>query len=203
MRNIKLLALVGLCLALAAFAQQPPSKNTEAQSSTKSEQSFASGGKVEMHLGGGDYEIVGTSANTIRVTSTGRNADLVKVSLGIENASARISVEPKHSDDLHIRIELPKRTDVIVRLSAGDLQMKGIVGNKDVETHAGDVQVDVGDPTSYGQIDASVHTGDLNAQAFGVTKDGLFRSFKWVGNGQYRLHAHVGAGDLRLYSAAQ
>ena len=65
------------------------------------------------------------------------------------------------------------------------------------------VQVDVGDPESYGQIDASVHTGDLNAQAFGVVKDGLFRSFNQKRKGQYRLHAHVGAGDLRLYSTAQ
>jgi hypothetical protein len=203
MRDLRLLPAVALCLSLAALAQQSPNKNADQPSTTKSEQSFASGGRVEMHLSGGDYEILGTDANTIRVSSTGRNAEQVKVSISIENATARISVDPKHSNDVHVRIEVPKRTDVVVRLSAGDLQMKGIVGSKDVETHAGDVQVDVGDPTSYGQIDASVHTGDLNAEAFGVTKDGFFRSFKRSGNGQYRLHAHVGAGDLRLYSSAQ
>ena len=203
MRDIKLLPTVLLCLSLAAFAQQARTKITEHQSTTKSEQSFASGGKVEMHLGGGDYEIVGTDANTIRVTAAGRNADQVKVSLGIENASARISVQPNHSDNLHIRIELPKRTDLIVRLTAGDLRLKGIVGNKDIECHAGDLNVDVGDPASYGQIDLSVHTGDLNAPAFGVAKDGLFRSYKKNQTGQDRLHVHLGAGDMNLTSGAQ
>ena len=33
---------------------------------------------------------------------------------------------------------------------------------------------------------------------FGETKDGLFRSFEKTGTGHYRLHAHVGAGDLNL-----
>jgi hypothetical protein len=204
MRDFKqLLPTVLLCLSLVSFAQQPATKSPEQPSSKNTEQSFASGGKVEMHLSGGDYEIVGIDANSIRVSSTGRNADQVKVSLGIENTSARISVQPKHSDNLHIRIEVPKRTDLIVRLSAGDLRLKGIVGNKDIECHAGDLNVDVGDPDSYNQIDSSVNTGDLNASAFGVQKDGLFRSFNQTRRGQYRLHVHLGAGDLNLTSGAQ
>jgi hypothetical protein len=41
--------------------------------------------------------------------------------------------------------------------------------------------------------------GDLTASAFGVNKDGLFRSFEQNNpSGKYRLHAHVGAGDLTL-----
>jgi hypothetical protein len=31
-----------------------------------------------------------------------------------------------------------------------------------------------------------------------VEKGGLFRSFEERGNGKYRLHAHVGAGELTL-----
>ena len=41
--------------------------------------------------------------------------------------------------------------------------------------------------------------GDLTASAFGVSKDGLFRSFEKDNlSGKYRLHAYVGAGDLTL-----
>jgi len=193
-----------LSLSLAGFAQQSSSKNAEARQSGKNtEQNFASGGKVEMHLNAGDYEIVGTDASKIRVTYTADQGNQVNVSTETHNTSAKLTVEAQSSNNLHVRIELPKRTDVIIRLSAGDLRVKGLVGNKDVETHAGDVQIDVGDPESYGQIDASVHTGDLNAEAFGVVKGGLFRSFNQKRKGQYRLHAHVGAGDLRLYSSAQ
>lgn len=202
MRYMRFLPIALLCLSLAGFAQQPTRKNVD-QQGKNTEQSFPSGGKLEMQLSAGDYEIVGADAARIRVTSTGAEADQVKVSVEIQNASGRISVKTNHSNNIHVRIELPKRTSVIVRLSAGDLNMKGLIGDKDVEMHAGDVQVDVGDPDSYGQIDASVHTGDLNAQAFGVVKDGLFRSFNQKRNGQYRLHAHVGAGDLRLYSNTQ
>jgi hypothetical protein len=44
-----------------------------------------------------------------------------------------------------------------------------------------------------------VTAGDVKAPAFGVNKGGLFRSFrKEYPGGKYRLHAHVGAGDLVL-----
>jgi hypothetical protein len=41
-------------------------------------------------------------------------------------------------------------------------------------------------------------TGELSAQPFNVDKGGLFRSFKMQGAGVYKVHAHVGAGDLTL-----
>ena len=47
-------------------------------------------------------------------------------------------------------------------------------------------------------MDASVLSGDLSGRPFGEEHGGLFRSFEKVGNGKYRLHAHVGAGDLTL-----
>jgi hypothetical protein len=45
---------------------------------------------------------------------------------------------------------------------------------------------------------ASVNSGELNARTFDVEKGGLFRSFERSGPGKYRLHAHVGAGELDL-----
>jgi len=47
-------------------------------------------------------------------------------------------------------------------------------------------------------VDASVNSGELNAAAFNVEKGGLFRSFSQSGPGKYRMHAHVGAGELDL-----
>src|SRR5436305_13159919 len=105
MRDMRLVPIILFSLSFAGFAQQPSDKNTEPQpSGANTEQSFASAGKVEMHLRGGDYEIVGTDASTIRVTSTGPNADQVKVSVAIQNSSARISGIPNHSDNLHVHI---------------------------------------------------------------------------------------------------
>jgi hypothetical protein len=47
-------------------------------------------------------------------------------------------------------------------------------------------------------VEASVTSGGLKAPPFGENHGGLFRSFEKSGNGKYRLHAHVGAGDLTL-----
>jgi len=81
----------------------------------------------------------------------------------------------------------------VVRSPAGDLSLSGVVGDKDVEIHAGDLTISVGDPASYKHADASVRR-DSNAGAFGIVKDGLFRSFnKDNSAGKYRLHAHVAA----------
>jgi len=83
-------------------------------------------------------------------------------------------------------------------MPAGDLEVDGLTGDKDVEIHAGDMILGVGKADDYGHVDASVNAGDLDAQPFGVSKGGLFRSFDKHGGGKYRLHAHVGAGDLVL-----
>jgi hypothetical protein len=59
-----------------------------------------------------------------------------------------------------------------------------------------------GKPTAdYRSVDASVYAGDLDAPAFGACTGGLFRSLHWSGTGAYKLHAHVGAGDLELHAA--
>ena len=95
-------------------------------------------------------------------------------------------------------IEVPATTNLFVRLTAGDLNVEGIEGDKDIASHAGDVNVDVGDPTSYGPVDASVNIGDLTASAFNVSKDGFHNGLHLSGGGRYRLRAHVGVGDLVL-----
>jgi hypothetical protein len=67
-----------------------------------------------------------------------------------------------------------------------------------VQLHAGELIVGVGNPGDYFHVEASVSTGGLEAEPFGESHGGLFRSFHKEGNGKYKLHAHVGAGDLTL-----
>jgi hypothetical protein len=69
--------------------------------------------------------------------------------------------------------------------------------NKDVELSAGDLNIAVGNAADYSHVDASVMSGDLEAAPF-KSHGGLFRSFEKSGSGRYRLHTHVGAGDLTL-----
>lgn len=67
-----------------------------------------------------------------------------------------------------------------------------------MELHFGQLTMDIGDPSDYAQVEASVNSGDLEVPRFDISKGGLFRSFERRGPGKYRVYAHVGAGQLEL-----
>ncbi|HLX73599.1 MAG TPA: hypothetical protein VKR26_02625 [Terriglobales bacterium] len=165
------------------------------------EQKFLPGGNIQMHLAPGDYSISGTLAERVRVTyrPAGTTSGPVRVELQAAGSNASLTVRHTSHQNFHADIEVPVRSDLLIRLGAGDLNVQGVAGSKDVEVHAGDVNIDVRRPEDYQQVEASVSVGDLTAPAFNVSKDGFARSFKRHGPGAYRLHVHVGAGDLRLY----
>jgi hypothetical protein len=162
---------------------------------------FNSGGKLRMYLRSGDFRIVGGVDNRITVRITGRNAyraSDMRVQLEGSNNSADLTVSGGPKNDLEVTIEVPKKTGLYVRMSAGNLELHHVTGDKDAELHAGELIIDVGDASDYSSVDASVYSGGLEASPFGESHGGLFRSFHKEGNGRYHLHAHVGAGDLTL-----
>ena len=162
---------------------------------------FHSGGKLRMYLRSGDFKVVGGLDNKITVRITGRNADRasdVRVQLEGSNDSADLTVSGGPKNDLEVIIEVPKKTGLFVRMTAGNLELKHVVGDKDAELHAGELIIDVGEANDYSRVDASVYSGGLEASPFNESHGGLFRSFHKEGNGKYHLHAHVRAGDLTL-----
>jgi hypothetical protein len=115
----------------------------------------------------------------------------------LENA-ADLDISGGPKNDIQITVEVPRVTGLFVRMPAGQMEISDITGDKDVELHAGELIVGVGNPADYSHVDASVTTGGIEAPPFGEDHGGLFRSFHKSGNGKYKLHAHVGAGDLNL-----
>ena len=167
------------------------------------ERPFAANGSVKMDLVAGDYLITGHSENRVRVDWSARDADAlsrVLVRAEIRDREVKITTDGPGNKGLKFTVEIPSRSDLHVRLSAGDLKLEDVRGNKDVELRAGDLRIDVGRAEDYGKVDASLWAGDIKASAFQIFKGGLFRSFDWTGKGSYRLHAHLMAGDLYLYS---
>jgi hypothetical protein len=167
------------------------------------ERPFPASGRVRMDLVAGDYQIVGDAAEGIRLDWTVRDVESlakVKARVDIKDREASITTDGPSNRNLSFTIRVPRQSDLFVRLSAGDLRVEGIRGNKDVQLNAGDARIDVGRAEDYGAVDASVWVGDLKAEAFNVFKDGLFRSFEWHGKGPYKLHARLMAGDLQLYA---
>jgi hypothetical protein len=160
------------------------------------EKDFVSGGKIEITLESGDYNIRASSDTRIHVRWN--EASGARIKLTTNGKSADLRVENTPHNNFHATIEVPALTDVRVRLTAGNLEMAPIKGDKDIEANAGNLNIAVGSSSDWDEVDASVTAGDLHAPAFQTASGGLFRSFKWKGPGKYRLHVHLTAGDINL-----
>ena len=161
---------------------------------------FPSGARLHLHLRSGDFHIVGRDDKKISV-HLDRNAYKAKelrVRFERSDTASDLTVSGGPRNDLEVTIEIPRNTNLFVRMPAGNLELQGITGDKDAELHAGELVIDVGKAADYSRVDASVTSGGLEAAPFGESHGGLFRSFHKEGTGKYHLHAHVGAGDLTL-----
>jgi hypothetical protein len=185
------------------FAAGPAGQSSQLPRLSDSlERAFAPGGAIHMNLSAGGYRISGAKEDRIRVQWKVRNVEdlpRVRVQADVKGSVATLATDGVRNG-FEAEIHVPTRSGLRVRLTAGDLTVEGIEGNKDIESHAGDLTIDVGRAEDYSRVDASLWAGDLEAPPFNVSKGGLFRSFDWKGSGAYTLHAHLKAGDLRLLS---
>jgi Putative adhesin len=180
--------LVVLSLTLVRPGAQTPASPVE--------KDFVSGGRVQITLESGGYEIRASADNRIHVRWNEASGARVKLTTNGKSADLRVENTPHHN--FHATIEVPALTDLRVRLTAGDLRVSGIKGDKDIEANAGNLNVSVGSSSDWGEVDASVTAGDISATPFAANKGGLFRSMRWKGPGKYRLHVHLMAGDVNL-----
>lgn len=161
------------------------------------EKDFVSGGKLEITLESGGYDIRPSSDTRIHVRWNEASGKRVAVKLTVNGKTGDLRVE-NTPNNFHATIEIPAVTNLRIRLTAGALTVGEIKGDKDIELNAGDVNVLCGNTSDWGDVDASVVAGDLHASAFQAQKGGLFRSFQWKGPGRYRLHVHATAGSINL-----
>jgi hypothetical protein len=185
------------CLAWLALA----SAQSKDVTTGAVQRAFVSGGHVNLDLSAGDYRISGSPDRTLRVEWQVRDPDearRVMVNADVQGPRAQV-VTDGPSNHFRVRIQVPLRSDLLVRLTAGDLTIEGIEGNKDVQSHAGDLAIDMRRAEDYKRVEASVWAGDLEIRPLNVSKSGLFRSYTWSGKGPYQLYARLKAGDLRIY----
>jgi Putative adhesin len=197
-------AALAMCAVAACCQAQDGGTRTGSLDGTE-RRAFVSGGEIRFDLSAGDYDFSASPDNTIHISwrwdsgerSRHTSPPMVKAQINVNGRSATVVTDGPHNN-IHYTVEVPKSVNLAVRLSAGDISIAEIEGNKDVQIHAGDVRISVGDPQHYSQVDLSVKAGDLNAPPFGGTKDGLFRSFHWTGTGTYQLRVQLDAGDVNL-----
>ena len=198
MRSLLREALVVVTIIGLAGCHSAPSSETETAAEAPApvaDKPFVAGGRINLDLDGGAYEIKAATDNRIRVAA---NSTTAAVDVTINGSQADVKIKNTPKSNFHAIVEVPAATDLIVRLTGGDLTVGAISGNKDVESVAGNVRIAVDDPSQYASVDAAVKAGDLDARPFGGSKSGLMQEFTWSGSGKYTLRAHLGAGNLVL-----
>jgi len=185
------------CAAISALLGAACSNGADSVNDTPvtADHTFASGGKIQMDLGGGSYEIRPGTADRIHVVTSGHTGD-AKIDISGQGTSATVSVSNTPHSNFHAAIEVPKTTDLAIKLAAGNLTVAPITGDLDVDSRAGNVTITVADPNDYGNVDANVKAGDIKAGPFGESKSGINPRVTWSGPGKHTLHASVGAGNL-------
>lgn len=187
-----------LALGLTLAAQTPG-----VNGNTKSvEKPFVSGGNIQMRLQAGDYQIKAGSTDRIVVSWSGSRAEDAHAQVRVSGSQAWIETQTPDNNGPHFTIEVPSRSNLQVRLTAGALGVAPLKGDLDLELQAGDLRIDVDDPQLFSSVAASTSVGDLSSGPFHADEKGwLGRSIRWAGGGKYRLQAHVGTGDLTISTA--
>jgi hypothetical protein len=198
MRRGLMPVIVGLILGSLLLG-----KGTETE--TTVERAFVQGGDIRLRLSSGDYVVRAGASDHIRVELEAQNPEglraLKKVRAEVEVSGTVATIRTKGpTSDVRTFIEIPARSNLYLRVRAGDVRIDGIEGNKDIRMTAGDLKIEVL-PASYAHVHGSVTFGDVRASPLGISKDGIVNSFDWNGGGKYTLRASVFAGDLTLSPA--
>jgi hypothetical protein len=170
----------------------------------KSHMEFDCPANVPLHLNirSGEILIVGADDQKITVDLAGRNADKfqdMKGRLSVDKHLAELNLTGGPRNELEIIIHVPRNSDLTARIFAGEVNVEDVIGNKDLELHAGELNIDIGKAEDYGHVDVSVGVGQVDAEAFGPdSKAGFFRTISRDGGGKYSLRAHVGTGQLSV-----
>lgn|SRR5215469_6882993 len=194
MRRLTILFAALMCTAMVAFA-------ADTRPEAQVQQAFPAGGRVYFDLSPGGYTIRASDSDQITVVyhaSSEAQLRSVKATIQITGSIARVSVSNTPHNNFSAEIEVPRQSGLKVRMFAGEVIVDGVQGDKDVQVTTGRIEIRIPHPDEYGDREASVSAGSIEASAFEVSKGGLFRSFEQSGRGKYRLRAHVTTGEIDL-----
>ena len=189
-------ALVIAASVCVSACVEMDSRSTRTGTPLTAEKPFAPGGRIEFQLDGGEYEVKPSADSRVRITTDEHIGD-ASVDVTTEGTNARVETKnaPNH---FKATIDVPATADLVIHLKAGELVVGAIAGNKDIDSYAGEIRMTVGNPDDYASVDAKLKAGEIDASAFGGSKDGVMPHFTWSGPGKRTIHADLGAGRLVL-----
>ena len=186
---------LGTLLTITASAVR-----AETRTADSLETAFVDNGTITLDLSAGEHRITESPDDHIRVRwsfSEKVSSRKVDARSDVNGSTAKIKVDgPRNFKTV---IEVPKHSDLVIRVSAGEVSVEKIVGDKDIHLRAGELSVEVGDADQYALVDGSLWAGDIDAGPFAYESGGLFRSVEWQGSGEHTLKFKLRAGDVTLY----
>ena len=149
-------------------------------------------------------EVVGTDQEALHVSCHADDPNVandVRIQISGTADQYKLSITGDHlnHNNLHLRLEVPRKLDLALHMAAGDVKVNEIEGNKDIQLTAGQISIWASRDWDYKDVNASVDIGEVNAQVYGSNKGGFFRAFRQQSDhGLYRLRAHVMTGQIDL-----
>jgi hypothetical protein len=159
---------------------------------------------LTIHSRPAGLEIVGTDQAEIHVSCTSRDeGDARRIRIRFQgnqdDKTLDITGDLLHGDNLKVRIEVPRKTNLRVEMSAGEIKVEDVAGDKDIDLYAGRIAISSTRPWDYRSVDASVSIGAVKAPVYGAQKGGFFPGItKEASGGEYTLRAHVITGEIEL-----
>ena len=161
-----------------------------------------SNAKISIVSSPANIEIVGTERDTLSMpcfmdidTARQVKAVFTRTSTG----GKLVLTDPSKDRNVTYYLEVPHRISVKLKMAAGEIRIRQVVGDKDLTVGAGAITVSNDQDSSYKSIDVSTMIGSVEIPATGQLKGGFFRKLRnQKSSGQYRLHAHVTTGQIVL-----
>jgi hypothetical protein len=195
-----------VCLLLAPFCAASDNWKDWNYEETHSEaREFVSGGTLHVRLNVGDLQIRRGDSNQIRLRYTvksrrEKNVKEMHVDFEVRGNVVRLEFRTPSGSNTQVdaELEVPQNTNLDVHDKVGDVEVKDIEGDKDLELAVGDIRV-VGGRSAYHLVHASTSIGDVSGgDSYGETEGWLGKTLKYHGDGKYELRAHVSVGDITL-----
>jgi hypothetical protein len=161
-------------------------------------------GSLWFRLRGGDVHITrGTDPGHIvlRYTPHPKNPNeekRVQIRSYVQGSQVRLEIKTPVSLSVDAEVEVPSPISLEVHMTGGDLTVEGVDGDKKLQLFAGDLKVEVGTLQKVRDAEVSVRVGDLDVPHIGQVRGWLGHTWRYQGNGQYRLYAHTSFGDTSL-----
>ena len=166
---------------------------------------------LTVHSRSAGLEIVGTDQASIHVSCASGDEGEQSHAQGIrirfqgnpDDETLTIAGDLRQGNSVRVRIEVPRKTSLRVDMSAGEVKVEEIAGDKDIDLYAGRIAISSTRPWDYRSVDVSVSIGEVKAPVYGTEEGGFFRGItKEIGDGEYSLHAHVIAGEIDLLGSS-